>query len=71
MYVQGIETVKQIKPEFIFFDSFLNVMVGGRDDTKIGFDRFGITDPGDHFFFGGAKYLCLQIEWHVGNFVQK
>jgi hypothetical protein len=65
-----VEPVEQVGAKAPFSDHFLQVAVGGRDNSHIDSNGPAISQPFEFMLLEDARQFGLQLKWQVANLVQ-
>ena len=66
-----VQPIVQILAELAARDLVLERLVRGGDHPNIHRDRLGAADPGDDVVLQHAQNLCLRVQAHVADLVEK
>ncbi len=69
--IHDVEAVEQILAEGAARHALGHVAVGGGDDADVDLDRLGAADAVDLALLDGAQELGLEMERHLGDFVEQ
>jgi hypothetical protein len=65
------QAIIKVLPETPFFDLFLEVCVGGRDDSDVGPDGPAASDPLEFLFLKNPEEPPLKMQRDLRDFVEK
>jgi hypothetical protein len=69
--MNNVNTLKQVTAKAAVFHFFIDVLIGGRNNSNIDFDRLMATERTKFFFFNGLKQFALHVQGNLQNFIKK